>query len=427
MQVKKENTSGTQVSLTIIPTEAELTNMKQHVLGHFRGRVKVAGFREGKAPLELIEKQVDDALLQSEFLEEAINEFYVQTIRTEHLRPVGNPKVNITKFVPYTMLEFTAEIDVIGAVKLPDYKKLKKSAPAVTVTAEDVKELLENLRTRGAERKEVSRAAKMGDVATIDFKGADAKGEAIENTDGTDYPLTLGSGSFIPGFEDELVGTKQGEEKTFTVTFPADYHAQSLAKKKVTFTVQVKKVEELAKPKLDDAFAATVGPFKTLAELKSDVKKQLESEREAEAQRQFESELIAELAEKTTVDLPKALVDDQIERIEQQEKQNLVYRGQTWEEHLKEEGVTAEEHKEQKRTEAEKGLRASLLLAEVAEKEGLDVTPEELELRLNLLKGQYQDAKMQEELDKPENQRDIANRLLTEKTVAHLVGIATSK
>jgi trigger factor len=425
MQVKRTNPSDTEVVLNIVPSDKELASMKQHVLGHFRGQVKIAGFREGKAPLELVEKNVDSAMLQSEFLEEAINEFYIQTLRQEKIRPVSNPEVNITKFVPFTTLEFEAKVSVIGDVKLPDYTKIKKTKPEVKVTAEDIKDVLKNLQTRAADKKDVDRAAKDSDQVWIDFKGVDTKGEAVEGAEGKDYPIVLGSNSFIPGFETNVVGMKAGDEKTFTIPFPADYHVKALAKKKVTFTVNATKVQEVIEAKLDDAFAATVGPFKTLQELKDDIKKQLQAERQSETDRQFEADIVNELADKTKVALPKAMVDEQIAKIEEQEKQNLVYRGQTWEEHLSEEGVTAEEHFEQKRVEAERGIRASLLLAEIAEKEGLDVTPEELEIRLQLLKGQYQDEAMQAELDKPENRRDIASRMLTDKAVAHLVGMAT--
>jgi trigger factor len=427
MQVKRTHPTDTEAVLNIIATPQELDGIKQHTLGHFRNRVKIAGFREGKAPLELIEKNIDEATLQSEFLEEAINQLYVQAVQSEKIRPVTNPDVSITKFVPFTTLEFEVKIGVIGEIKIPDYKKVKKTKPEVKITADEVKDVIKNLQTRAAEKKDVDRAAKVGDQVYIDFKGTDAKGEPVPGADGSDYPLVLGSNSFIPGFEENVVGMKAGDEKSFELTFPKDYHAKELAGAKVIFAVKATKVQEVVEPKLDDAFATSIGPFKTVDELKKDIKKQLEVERETEVNRLFENELIGELADKTKVSIPKAIVDEQIDKIEDQERQNLVYRGQTWEEHLTEEGLTAEEHREQKRPEAERGIRASLMLAEIAEAEGLDVTPEELEIRMQLLKGQYPDEGMQTELNKPENRRDIASRMLTEKTVAKLIDYATQK
>lgn len=427
MQVKRTHPTDTEAVLNVIASQDELNGIKQHTLGHFRNRVKIAGFREGKAPLEFVEKNVDQATLQSEFLEEAINQLYVQAVQSEKIRPVTNPEVNITKFVPFTTLEFEVKVSIIGEVKIPDYKKLKKTKPEVKVTAEEVKDVLKNLSTRAAEKKDVDRPAKNGDQVYIDFDGTNEKGEPVEGTEGKDYPLTLGSNSFIPGFEEGIVGMKAGDEKNLPLTFPKDYHAKNLAGEKVIFAVTVSKVQEVVAAKLDDAFAASVGPFKSIDELKADIKKQLQAERQNDADREFESELVGELAEKIKVAIPSELVEEQVNKIEDQERQNLVYRGQTWEEHLAEEGITAEEHHDQKRPEAERGIKASLMLAEIAETEGLEVTPEELEIRMQLLKGQYPDAGMQEELNKPENRREIASRMLTEKTVQRLVEYATTK
>jgi trigger factor len=427
MQIKRTNTSETETKLIIIANEQEMASMKQHVLGHFKDKVKIAGFREGKAPLDMIEKSVDPSLLQTEFLEDAVNQLYGKAVQEEQLRPIANPEINIKKFVPFTTLEFEATITVMGDVTLPDYTKVKKQKPEVKITADDVKDVLKNLQSRAAEKNDVERAAKLGDQVWIDFAGKDTKGKAVDGAEGKDYPIILGSNTFIPGFEDNLLDMKAKDEKTFDVTFPADYHAKALAKKKVSFTVTVNKVQEVVEPKLDNTFAATVGPFETLQQLKDDIKTQLQLERQNEADRQFESELVGELAEKTKVALPKSLVEEQIDKIEEQERQSLVYRGQTWEEHLKEENVTAEQHREQKRGEAEKSIRASLMLAEVAEKEKLEFTTEEVQSRIDALKKQYTDPQMQSELDKPENQRDIASRILTEKTVAKLVEYATKK
>jgi trigger factor len=419
MQVRK-TVEKTQATITIIAHEADLSPLKQHVLQHFQNHVKVPGFRQGKVPLALVEKNADPAQLQSEFLEEAISQMYAQAAQENNLRPVSRPEVELKKFVPYTELEFVVKVDVIGDIKLGDYKTLKVAKAKPEVTAEDVKGVIKSLQTRMAEKKDVSRAAKDGDQVWIDFTGVDATGQPVKGADGKDYPLVLGSNTFIPGFEPALIGLNAGEAKTFDVTFPKDYQVQALASKMVTFTVNVTKVQEVAEPKVDDDFAAKAGPFKTVAELKDDIKKQLKQERETQAQREFENTLVRELAAKSTVEIPPSLIEEQIDRIESEEKQNLVYRGQTWEEHLKDEGVTPEQHREQKRGAATERVKMGLVLSAVAEAENLTVTPEELEVRLQILKGQYQDQQMQAELDKPENRQDVASRLLTEKTLSKL-------
>jgi trigger factor len=421
MKVTKEQLSPTRLKLTITADQAQLDTVKQHVLQHLAPNVKVPGFRPGKAPQNLIEKQLDQAVLQSEFLEHAINDIYVEAAAQEKLRPVAPPQVSISKFVPYSTVEFIAEVDVVGDIKLADYKTIKLSPKTVEITAKDVNEVVTNLRQRAATKSDVSRAAKLGDEVTIDFKGHDAKTkEPIEGADGKEYPLVLGSKNFIPGFEEELLGLKAGDEKSFDLTFPADYGVPTLQKRKVTFEVTVSKVQELAEPTLDDAFAASVGPFKTVAELKADIKKQLTVERQRDARNAYDDELLTKITEKSSVTIPDALVDEELDRIEEEEKRNLVYRGQTWQEHLDAEGLTEAAHREQKRPGAEQRVKAGLVLGEVAEREHISVTPEELEIRLQLLKGQYTDPTMQVELDKPDNRRDVNSRLMTEKTLDRL-------
>lgn len=425
MQVSAKYENDTKVTLTITADEKELQAIKNRVLEALASQQgSIPGFRKGKAPIAMVEKQLDPAVLQSEFLQEAINDLYIQASVKEQLRQAGQPQVDVKKFVPYTTLEFTAEVEVIGKITLPDYKKVAIDKKEVKVTDKDVDDVIESLLTRDAEKKEVSRAAKNGDEAVIDFTGVDTKTkEAIAGADGKEYPLTLGSNTFIPGFEPEIVGLKPGDEKTFDIVFPKDYGTKALQGKKVTFTVKVHKVNEVALPKLDDAFAAKIGPFKSVKELKDDIKKHVQADKERAAQQDFDNELVKKIAEKTTVALPKSVIDDQIQRMEQEERQNLMYRGQTWQEHLKEEGMTEEEHREKNRSEAELRVKAGLVLSEIAEKEKLDVTPEELEVQIQLLKGQYgSDEKMQAELDNPQNHRDIASRILTQKTVDTLRG-----
>lgn len=425
MKITNEQLTPTKRKLTIAAESSELAAIKEHVLRRLSANVKVQGFRPGKAPLNIVEKNVDQNVLQTEFLDHAVNDLYVQTIEQQQVRPAAQPSITVTKFVPFTTLEFVAEVEAVGAIKLADYKKIKLPLPKVTVTAKDVDEVLENLRGRAAEKKAVERAARQGDEAVINFSGTDAKTkEAIPGADGTDYPLVLGSNAFIPGFEEEVVGLKPGAEKTFDITFPKDYGAQDMQGRKVTFKVTVTKVNERVLPKLDDAFAATVGPFKTLADLKADIKKQLSAERQREAQRAYDNDLLQKITETSDVPVPDALVEEEIDRIEEEEKRNVVYQGQTWQEHLDAEGLSAEAHREKQREAATLRVKAGLVLGEIAQEEGVTVTPEELETRVMLLKNQYPEEAMQAELDKPENRRDILNRMMTEKTLETLRAIA---
>jgi trigger factor len=428
MQIKLEQLSPTTVKLSITADQMFLDSAKQAVLAKLSQGIKVPGFRAGKAPANLLEKQLDQAALQSEFVEQAVNQLYVNAVNQHKLRPVAPPRISLSKFVPFNTLEFTAEVETVGDIKLADYKKLKLTPKPVEVTAKDVTDVLANLRQRAATKEDVTRAAKSDDEATIDFEGSDAKtGEPIAGADGKDYPLVLGSKTFIPGFEDELVGLKPGGKKTFTLTFPKDYGTKTLQSRKVSFDVKVTKLQQLIEPKLDDALAASIGPFKTLTELKTDIKKQLKAEKQQAANRAFEEELLRKIADTSTVPIPTSLVDEEINNMEEEEKRNIAYRGQTWQEHLDAEGLTAEAHREQKRERAELRVKSGLILGEIAEQEKITVTPEELQLRIQLLKGQYPDPAMQAELDKPENRRDITSRLMTEKTLDKLRSYASNK
>ena len=427
MRVTRKDNSPTNITLTVEGQVADLEPIHQHVLNHFRRNVKVPGFREGKAPANMIEKHVNQQALLDEFMEHALNELYRRAVDQEKIRPVSSPNVQLKKFVPYTQLEFEAETEILAPVKLPNYKAIKLAKKKVEISTKNVDEVIKSLQTRMAERVDAERVAQDGDELIIDFEGSDPAGKPINGADGKDYPLLLGSNTFIPGFEDNLKGSKTSEIKQFEITFPKDYGVAALQNQKVTFKVDVKKVQELKKSKIDDQFARKAGPFKTLAELKADVKKQLVAKKRQQADTEYQNELMRIIADKTEIEVPKSLVEEENLRLEDQEKQNLTYRGQTWQEHLAAEGINEEEHRQRHYPEALERVKVGLILSEIAEREGLQVTPEELEIRIQILKGQYQDPQMQSELDKPENRRDIEARLLTEKTLAKLTSYAGKK
>lgn len=428
MQIKNEQLTPTSVKLTVTAEAGELTSIKDKVIQQLGTNVKVSGFRAGKAPAHLVEKQIDQSVLQTEFLDAAINQLFVAAVEHEKLRPVAQPSIAVTKFVPFSTLEFTAEISVIGDIKLADYKNLKLAPKKTEVTAKDVQEVINTLRTRSAERKEVKRAAKLGDEVEIDFVGTDAKtNEPIKGGSAEGHKQLLGSKTLIPGFEEGLVGMKPNDKKDLLLTFPKDYGAAELRNRQVKFAVTLKKVNELVEPKVDDAFAATIGPFKTIAEAKANIKKDLAAERERENQANYDNELLSTLVDKSSIPVPEVLVEEEIDRMEEEEKRNLTYRGQTWQEHLEAEGVSAEQHRARQKPMAEQRVKGGLVLAEVADLEKITVTPEELEVRIMILKNQYSDPVMHAELDKAESRRDINNRLMTEKTLDKLRSYATKK
>lgn len=279
-----------------------------------------------------------------------------------------------------------------------------------------------------AQKNDVDRAAKDTDQIWIDFEGVDAKGKPIGGATGKNYPLVLGSNTFIPGFEPNLVGLSASDEKTFTLTFPKDYGAKALAGKKVTFTVKVIKVQEIVEPKLDDEFAKQSGPFETIKQLKDDIKTQLTFEKTEAAERDFESLLIKTISDKSKVAIPDSLIEEQKEIMLRDFKQNLTYRGQAFSEFLESEGLTEEEFDAKElQPQAKERVKASLVLTEISELEKIDVGMDEINERIAQLKAQYKDDAMRAELDKPEAINSIGSRIVTEKTLEILKGKSTKQ
>ncbi len=427
MQVIRKDISETKVTLKIELGLEELTHAKQHELKEQAKNIKAAGFRKGKAPLTVVEKQLDQNQLQASVINHAINDFYGQAIEAEKLRTLNQPEITIGKFVPYTELEFSAEVEIMPKIKLGNYKKIKKTLPKLTVTEKEIKEVVDDLRSRMAVKEDSSKPAKNGDDVVIDFQGTDAKGKPVAGSSGKDYSLNLGSKSFIPGFEEGLVGAKKGDDVTLKLTFPKDYHAKNLAGTNITFAVSVKNVQTVTPQKLDDKFAASVGPFTTVEDLKKDIKRQLLDQKQTEQANKIKDEIVETLVKQSTFVLPDILVSDQITNLEQDFTQNLVYRGITLPEYLKQEGIKNEDswRKKELKPQAERRVSVGMVLSQVAEEEKLNVTQDELEARIAIFKQQYQ--QQAEQFDKPETRREVVSRLLTEKTVDRLFEIATKK
>jgi trigger factor len=418
--------SDTQIKLTVIADEKDLGHIKKHIVEKLAPQVKMPGFREGKVPLHLAEKQLDPNFLQGEILDDAINHLYFDAINQNKVRAVANPKIELSKFVPYTMLEFTAVVDVLGQVKLPDYKKVTAKMPETKVVEADIKEVLTRLQQQAAEYKEVDRPAKKGDRVWVEFEGKDDKGAPIKGAKGNNYPLNLGSNTFIPGFEDNLLGLKKDAKKTFDIKFPKDYQVKTLAGTNAIFDIKVLKVEEVKISEINDDFAKKLGKFANVNELKADIKKQLNLEKEHQARLKFEDEIVKSIVAKTKVNLPDSLLQEQMGSLDQDFKRNLNTRGQTFEDYLAASGLNEDEYKQKElKPIAEERLKAGLVLSEIAEAENITVGAEEIEIRLQILKNQYKDPSMAVELDKPEAKREIASRLLTEKTITKLVSYAS--
>lgn len=416
--------SDTQILVSVTASEQDLIDAKAIALKHLSREVKVPGFRKGKVPANVAEKHLDPNALGMEVTEHAVNTTLNEVIAVEELRVLDQPKIELKKFVPYTELEFDATIDVIPAIKLGSYKKLKAKKSVKKVEQADVDEIIDRVKKNFEDKKEVQRGAKLTDEVTIDFVGK-KDGEAFDGGTSEDYVLVLGSKSFIPGFEEAIVGHKVGDKFDVPLTFPKDYHAENLKGAKVVFEVTVKKVTEVSTPELTDELAKKVGPFETVKDLTDDIRRELADQSERVADNDYKDALIEELIKLSHVPIPEVLVEDQIKSVEQDAKQNLMYRGMTPDDYMAQKGYKdeAEWREKEFKEVAVKRVQAGLVLAELSKVENIEVTKEELDARHAEMLQQYPN--MKEQLDTPEARGDIVNRLVTEKTLDKLVDLNT--
>ena len=423
MKTTVKKLSDTNVCLTITLGADELNAAEQVALTKMARDLKVPGFRKGKVPVSVAAKHVNPMALQEQVLDNALSKAVAEAFMNEKLQALERPSVEVKKFVPNQEVEFTAEATVVPPVKLGDYKKLKAKPQAVKVEAKDVDEIIERMQQNFVDKTEVKRAAREGDEAIIDFVGK-KDGVAFDGGSAKDFALKLGGGQFIPGFEEGVVGHKAGETFDLDLEFPKDYHAENLAGAKVVFSVTLHKVNELRLPELNDEFAAKCGPFTDVKELKADIKREITAQKEREAKEKLKDELVAELADNSKVALPELLIDDQMRSIEQDLMQNLSYRGLTMDSYLKTQGFKdkADWQKKEARPAAEKRVKAGFVLAELSKELGVEVSREELDAQISTFKQQYgKDAKLAARFDDPNVHRDIANRMITDKTIDKLV------
>lgn len=424
MEIQLKHNSTTELILTISVDPKEISEIRSQVIKDFGNKIKVQGFRKGHVPLSVLKKNIDKTELESEVLNRTITNAYQKSIIEKGIEVLDRPKIDIAEFDLNKGLKFSATVPAMPIIKLYDYKKIKKTLKVDKVTDEEIQEVIDNMLIRSATYTEVDRKSKNGDRIWIDFEGFDSKGIAFKGGKGENYPLSLGSNTFIPGFEEGLIGFKKGDKTELALTFPKTYHEKSLAGKKVKFKVSIKKVEEVKKPEIDAAFLKQFGEeIKTIDDLKNQIKEQVLLEKTNEANKNLQDEIIAELLEKSKFDIPEVLTKDQEDMIIYDSEQNLKYRGTTLEESLEQEGITKDEWlKDYVKKEAEKRVRIGIIISEVSKAENIKLNEKELEERLNLLRQQYSsNPKALEQLEDANIQKDIASRLITEKTIERLV------
>lgn len=415
--------SDVKVEVRVTLGIEELAIAEEVALTKLGQEMKIPGFRKGKAPINAISKNIDQNVLQERVINEAISNAIASSYLDNNLQALERPFVDVKKFVPKESLEFIATSEVLPKIKVGDYKKLKYNLNKVEVSNQEIDDVVGRIRQSLSQKTEVERPAKIGDEVVIDFVGK-RDDKPFDGGTGKDYSLKLGSGQFIPGFEDRVVGHKVGEEFDIKVTFPKDYHSDDLKGAEVVFSIKLHKVMDVSLPEINDEFAAKVGPFTTAKEMKADIKRELTKQKEREANEKTKDELLEQLITKSEIPVPEILLKDQIQSIEQDFIHNLTHQGLNLEDYIKNKKFSSKEDWIKKEVEpaALKRVKVGLVLAELTKLEKIQASDDEITQHINLYKQQYaNNADALKQFDLPEVQRDIANRLLTEKTVDRLV------
>ena len=389
MSLQVEQLEHNMAKLTIEVSAEELEGALQKAYQKQKSRINVPGFRKGKVPRQLIEKMYGPEIFYDDAANALIPEAYSKAYDESGLEIVSQPKIDVTQIEKGKPFIFTAEVATKPEVELGTYKGVEVEKADTEVTDADVEEELKKVQEQNSRTVTVEdRAVKDGDMTVIDFEGF-VDGVAFEGGKGENYPLTIGSHSFIDNFEEQLIGMNIGEEKEINVTFPEEYHAEELKGKPATFKVSVKEIKEKQLPELDDDFAQDVSDFDTLAEYKEDLKKTISVRKENEAKAKKEDEAIAKIIESSKMDIPEAMVNTQVNRMLEDFAQRLQMQGLSVEQYFQYTGVTAEKIIEDMKPEAVKRIQSRLVLEAVVKAEGLTASEEEFQDELNKMAEQY--------------------------------------
>ena len=379
MSVQVENLEKNMAKLTIEVPAEELEKALEKAYQKQKKNISVPGFRKGKVPRAMVEKMYGPAVFYEDAVNSLVPEEYSKAAEESKLDIVSRPEINVEQIEKGKAFIFTATVAVKPEVTLGEYKGLEVAKADTTVTDEEVeaelkKEQEKNARTINVE----DRPAADGDTVTLDFEGS-VDGVPFDGGAGKDYPLTLGSHSFIPGFEEQLVGAALEEEKEVNVTFPTEYHAAELAGKPAMFKVTVKEIKVKELPALDDEFASEVSEFDTLDEYKQDIEKKLQERKEKAAASQNEDRVVAKVVENASMEIPEKMIDAQVDNMLRETAQRMQSQGLSMDLYMKYTGMTADQMKDQMRPEAVKRIQTRLVLEAVVKAENIETSEEKLD------------------------------------------------
>lgn len=413
MSVQVENLEKSMAKLTIEVSAEEVEKAIQAAYLKEKSKISLPGFRKGKVPRNMIEKMYGPSVFYEDAANTLIQENYPAAADESGADIVSRPTIDVVQIEAGKPFIFTAEVAVRPEVKLGKYLGVQVTKVDTTVTEEEIEAALEKERNNNSRTVTVTdRPVASGDTAVIDFEGF-VDGVAFEGGKGENHSLEIGSHSFIDTFEDQLIGKNAGDDVEVNVTFPEQYQAEELAGKPALFKVKIHEIKAKELPELDDEFAQDVSEFDTLAEYKEDLKRQLTEQKENEAKRTKEDEAIQKIIEKTTIEIPEAMLDTQCENMINEFAQRIQQSGLTMEQYMQFSGLTVDKLKEQVRPEAQTRIMSSLILEQIAKEENIEVTDAEIDAEVEKMAASYgmEADKLKEymgDAEKESMKRDIA-------------------
>lgn len=428
MAVKTEQIEKNLVKLTFEVSAEEFDKTINQVYKKNANKFNIPGYRKGKAPRKIVEKYYTEAVFYDEAINSVLPAAYEAALEESGAESVARPEIDVEEIKTGEPVVFTALVTTKPEVTLGEYKGIEVDKIDYTVTDEDVEKDIEAARNKNARLITVDdRAVENGDIAVIDFEGF-VDDVAFDGGKGEDYELEIGSGTFIPGFEEQLVGAETDADVDVKVTFPEEYHAENLAGKDAVFKVKVKEIKKRELPELDDDFASEVSEFDTLDEFKADVRKKLEEAAQNKAKTETENAIIDKAIENATFDIPDAMVEAQIDNIVNDFAQRIAYQGMNLDMYMQYTGQTMETFRAQFTEQAKKQISGSLVLEAIQKAEGIEAGPEEVELHLVDMSKKYNMEldKLKEVLSDVEKE-NIKKELELQKTIDMIVNNASVK
>lgn len=426
MEVAVKPLPQSEVEIAISVAWEDWCKEIDHAVEHLAEHIKIAGFRKGKVPREILEQKIGKQAVLDEAAEHAIQHIYPHVLEQEKIDALGRPQAEVKKAVEGEALEFVARTAVVPRLKLGEWRRAVKQVNAdfseadIDIAVEDVEKEIVRLAEKRAKLVTVDREARNGDVAVLDFRVL-RDGVPIENGTSKQHPIVLGSGAFIPGFEEQILDMRAGEEKSFNLTFPETYHAKDLAGRAATFEVALTAVQERELPALDDEFARSVGKFQSLDELRDSFRKGMAEEKKSQSAEEHRSKILDALVEVSETDLPKVLVDEELVKMLHEFEYQIQNLGMEFETYLQGIGKNKESLYADWEPQARKRVTAALALEEVAKEQEIEPASDEVEMEMNKMLQYYRNVQdIEKKLDMTRLYQHAQGKLRNDATFAYL-------